>query len=143
MSQEDKPVSAPAPILSVTGIYSRLTRQQLSRTSLENVEDVLSVIHANAAPCARCAELEERVKDWKHGANAEAREVDAAHAKIAEQAAVISGYKADQQEQLQIQVEQAELITAIYNIVSEPALKKFGATAVIFDLIAAYKEQTK
>ena len=84
-----------------------------------------------------------QVKDWKRGANAEAREVDAAHAKIAEQAAVISGYKADQQEQLQIQVEQAELITAIYNIVSEPALKKFGATAVIFDLIAAYKEQTK
>src|SRR5574344_1069015 len=50
---------------------------------------------ANAAPCARCKELEAQVKDWKRGANAEAREVDAAHAKITEQAARIKALEAE------------------------------------------------
>lgn len=82
-----KPVAAQEPGPSVAGIYSRLTCQQLSRTSLENVEDVLSVIHANAAPCARCSELEAEFTAYKRATDLayQGSELEA-QAKITEQA---------------------------------------------------------
>ena len=76
-------------------------------------------LFSNVAPCARCAELE-----------AMSRQSNQDHLNA----------RKDYQAKI---TEQAALIEKISIIVGDSALKKFGATAVIFDLISEYQEATK
>ena len=108
MSQEDKPVSSHQQICNEIDRLTALSKPVEAQEPVGKLIDegfrqiqwfskppIGTLLYAIAAPCARCKKLEAQVKDWKRGANAEAQEVDAAHAKITEQAARIKALESE------------------------------------------------